>query len=135
MKTVRPAFTIIEILISVIILSFAIIFVLQVHTDSREQIIYISERNTLTLEDSLYLSPNILMHHKDTKSAHDILQQFFRVEEQEGRRILKENERDIFIPDEITIFPPEDIQAPTAIVNTIMLKGKHSAIYYRFRLQ
>ena len=135
MKILRPAFTIIEILISVIILSFAIIFVLKVHTDNQEQIVYISERNKHSLQDSLYLSPNILRHHKDNKSAHDIVERLFKIKEQESRTLLKKNERDIFIPEEITILPPPDIQGPTAIVNEIMLKGQHSSIYYRFKLE
>ena len=134
-KVLRPAFTIIEILISVIILSFAIIFVLKVHTDNQEQIIYITERNKHSLQDSLYLTPNILRHHKDTKSAYDIVERFFKIKEQESREILKKNERDIFIPEEISILPPQDIQGPTATVNEIMLKGPHSAIYHRFKLE
>ncbi|MDQ7047116.1 MAG: hypothetical protein Q9M39_05670 [Sulfurovum sp.] len=135
MKILRPAFTIIEILISVIILSFAIIFILQVHSDNQEQIVYITERNKHSLQDSLYLSPNILRHHKDTKSAYDIIERHFKIKELESREILKENERDIFIPEEIIILPPPDIQGPTTIVNEIMLKGQHSAIYYRFKLE
>jgi len=135
LKTLRPAFTIIEILVSVIILSFAIIFVLKIHTDNQEQIVYISERNKLSLQDSLYLSPNILLHHKDSKSAYDIVERFFKIKEQESRELLKRNERDIFIPEENTILPPPDIPGPTAIVNEIMLKGQHSSIYYRFKLE
>jgi len=135
LKQLRPAFTIIEILISVIIISFAIIFVLQVHTDNHEQIVYISERNKLSLQDSLYLSSNILQHHEDNKTAYDILEKFFRVEELESRKILKKNRREIFIPEEIKIIPPSDQPAPSAIVNEIMLKGQHSSIYYHFKLE
>lgn len=134
-KVLRPAFTIIEILVSVIILSFAIIFVLKIHTDNQEQIIYISERNKHSLQDSLYLSPNILRHHKDSKSAYDIVERLFKIKEQESRALLKKNERDIFIPEEIIILPPQDIQGPTAIVNEIMLKGPHSSIFHRFKLE
>ena len=140
MKILRPAFTIIEVLISVIILSFAIIFVLQVHTDNQEQIVYISERNKLSLQDSLYLSPDILTHHKDNKTAYDILEKFFRVDELKSREILKKNSRDIFIPEEIKIIPLENQSTqgqstPAAIVNEVMLKGKHSSIYYHFKLE
>ncbi len=140
MKTLRPAFTIIEILISVIILSFAIIFVLQVHTDNQEQIVYISERNKLSLQDSLYLSPDILSHHKDNKTAYDILEKFFKINELKSREILKKNSRDIFIPEEITLLPPQDESTqgqsvPTAIINEVMLKDKHSSIYYHFKLE
>lgn len=135
MKTLRPAFTIIEILVSVIILSFAIIFVLKVHTDNREQIIYISERNKLSLQDSLYLSTNIMRYHKDNITAYETLEKFFKIKEFESREILKKTSRDIFIPEEIRIFPPQDQPGPTAIVNTIMLKDKHSSIYYHFNLE
>jgi hypothetical protein len=140
MKTLRPAFTIIEVLISVIILSFAIIFVLQVHTDNQEQIVYISERNKLSLQDSLYLSPDILSHHKDNKTAYDILEKFFKINELKSREILKKNSRDIFIPEEIQIIPPQDESTqgqstPAAIVNEVMLKDKHSSIYYHFKLE
>jgi len=135
LKVLRPAFTIIEILVSVIILSFAIIFVLKIHTDNQEQIVYISERNKHSLQDSLYLGPNILRHHKDNKSAYDLVERLFKIKEQESRALLKKNERDIFIPEEITILPPQDIQGPTATVNEIMLKGQHSSIFYRFKLE
>ncbi len=135
MNQLRPAFTIIEILISVIIISFAIIFVLQVHTDNQEQIVYISERNKHSLQDSLYLSPNILKHHKDNRTAYDILERVFKVKELESREILKKNSRDIYIPEEIKIIPPENQPGPTAIVNEVMLKGQHSSIYYHFKLQ
>ena len=135
MKQLRPAFTIIEILISVIILSLAIIPVLKVHTSSQEQIVYLSERNKRSLQDSLFLSSNILSHHKDNKTAYEVLEKFFKVKEQESREILKKFSRDVFIPDEMKIMPLEEQGAPTAIVNKIMLKDKHSSIYYHFKLE
>lgn len=135
MKKYRPAFTIIEILISVIIISFAIIFVLKIHTDSHEQIVYISERNTLSLQDSLYLDKDILKYHRDNKTAYDILEKHFKIKESESREILKKNSRDIFIPEEIEILPPTDQPGPRALVNEVMLKNTHSSIYYHFRLE
>ena len=133
-QLLRPAFTIIEILISVIILSLAIIPVLKIHTDNHEQIVYISERNKRTLQDSLYLSSNILQHHQDTKTSYEVLERFFKIKELESREILKKNSRDIFIPEEIKIIPLPEQGGPTAIVNKVMLKDKHSSIYYHFKL-
>ena len=135
MPTLRPAFTIIEILISVIIISFGIIYVLQVHSDNEEQIIYISERNKNALQDSLYLTKNILRYHKDNKSAYDILERHFKIKELKSREILKDNTRDIFIPEEIEIIPPPETPGPTAIVNEIKLKGHHSSSYWHFKIQ
>lgn len=135
MKNLRSGFTIIEILISVIILSLAIIPVLKVHTDNHEQIVYISERNQRALQDSLYLSSNILQHHQDNKSAYEILERFFKIKDMESREILKKNSRDIFIPEEIRILPIEEQGGPSAVVNEIMLKDKHSSNYYLFNLE
>lgn len=135
MKKLRPAFTIIEILISVIILSLAIVPVLKVHTENHEQIVYISERNKRALQDSLYLSSNILQHHQDNKSAYEILESFFKIKEQESRKILKATSRDVFIPEEMNIIPIEEQDGPTATVNEVMLKDKHSSNYYYFKLE
>ncbi len=135
MQTLRPAFTLIEILIAISILSVTFLYVLKVHSDNAKHIVYLSERNKHSLEDSLYLSTNILRYHKDRRSAYDILERHIRVEEDESRKILKKSERSIFIPEEIKIIPPPDTRGPTAIVNEIKLKDKHSAIYWHFKIQ
>ena len=135
MKQLRPAFTIIEILISVIIISLAIIPVLKIHTENHEQIVYISERNKRALQDSLYLSSNILQHHQDNKTAYEVLERLFKIKEQESRGILKKSSRDVFIPEEIKIIPMQEQTGPAAIVNEVMLKDKHSSNYYHFKLE
>lgn len=137
MKTLRPAFTIIEILISVIIISLAIIPVLKLHTSNHEQIVYISERNKRALQDSLYVDSAIFNYHKDTKTAYDILERLFKVTDMESREILRKSSRDIFIPEPIEIIPEEEEQvgAPAAMVNEVMLKGKHSSAYYHLKLE
>ena len=134
MKQLRPAFTIIEILISVIILSLAIVPVLKVHTDNREQVIYISERNKRALQDSLYVSSTILQQHQNTKTAYEILAKSFKINALESREILKKNSREIYIPEAIMITPLPEQGGPTAIVNEVMLKDKHSSNYYFFTL-
>lgn len=135
MKQLRPAFTIIEVLVSVIIISLAIIPVLKIHTENREQIVYISERNKRALQDSLYLSSNILQHHKDHKTAYEILERSFKINEQESREILKKSSRDVFIPEERKIISLEDQGGPAATVNEVMLKDKHSSNYFHFKLE
>ena len=135
MKTLRPAFSIIEILISVLIISFGIIFVLKVHSDNAEQIIYISERNKHSLQDSLYLTKNILRYHKSKKTAYDLIERNIKVKEDKSRQILKKNSREIFIPEQIRIVPPPNKRGPTALVNEIKLKAQHSSIYWHFQIQ
>ena len=130
----RPAFTIIEILVSVIILAFSIVFVLRIHSDNAEQIVYLSERNKLSLQDSLYLTTNILRHHKHSKTAKEILERHVRIKTSESRDVLKKNTRDIFIPEQLRIVPPPEGRGPTALVNEIKLKDKHSSVYWHFRI-
>ena len=105
------------------------------HTENHEQIVYISERNKRALQDSLYLSSNILQHHQDNKTAYEVLERLFKIKEQESREILKKSSRDVFIPEEIKIISLEEQNGPTAIVNEVMLKDKHSSNYYHFKLE
>lgn len=133
-QKLRSAFTIIEILISVIIISISIIYVLKIHTSNHKLISYISERNKRSLEDSLYLSLQVLKHHKDRKSAYDLIERDVRIKDIESRELLKNNSRDIYIPEDIIISPPPDTSGPTAIVNEIKLKDKHSSIYWHFKI-
>ncbi len=131
----RDAFTIIEVLISVIILSISILLVVKIHSDNHEQIIYISERNKLSLQDSLFTSPDILSYHMDNRSVYDIIGKSIKIKETESREILKDITREIYLPDMIEILPAQDQQGPTAIVNPVMIKDKYSSIYYHFKIQ
>lgn len=133
-KRMRPAFTIIEILISVLIISVSIIYVLKIHSGNREQIIYISERNKRSLSDSLFLDRTVLRYHKDKKNAYEMLQREVKIKELKSREILKKEEREIFIPEEIVIVPPPDVPGASAIVNEVKLKGEHSSSYWHFKI-
>jgi len=132
-KTLRPAFTIIEILISVIIISVSIVYVLKLHSQNREQIVYISERNKLSLQDSLFLTDDVIRYHKDRKEAYEVLEKHFKVKDLKSRELLKKNARGFFIPEPVKILPVEGY-GPTAIINEIMLKDKHSSVYYHFKV-
>jgi len=133
LKNLRTAFTIIEILISVIIISVSIIYVLRLHSQNREQIVYISERNKLSLQDSLFLTDDVIQYHKEKKEAYEVLRKHFKIKELKSREILKKNTRDFFIPEPIKILPNEGY-GPTAVINEIMIKDKYSSAYYHFKI-
>lgn len=130
----RAGFTIIEVLISVVIISFSIIYVLKLHSNNHEQIVYISQRNNHALEDSLFLTKNILREHKETKSAYDILEKHIKIKKDLSRAMLKKSKRSIYIPEEIQILPPPDIPGPTAIVNEVKIKGDYPSIYWHIKI-
>jgi len=128
-----PAFTLIEVLISVLILSGSIVYALKIHSQSREQIVYISERNTLALQDSLFLSDSTRTYHKETKTAYDLLHQYFRIDDLNSRDILKKIKREYYIPEVINLSSEEE-NTPAAIVNEIKGKDKYSSSYFHFKI-
>lgn len=133
MKTLRPAFTIMEILISVIIISVSLVYVLQLHSQNREQIIYISERNKLSLQDSLFLTDDVLKYHKEKKDAYEILRKHFKIKESKSREILQSLSREFFIPEPVNIVAPQE-GGPSATVDEIKMKERYSSYYFRFKI-
>jgi prepilin-type N-terminal cleavage/methylation domain-containing protein len=133
MKVSRPAFTLIEILISVLILSGTIVYALKIHSQNHEQIVYISERNKLSLQDSLFVAEDTLKYHKDTKTAYDIIEKYFKVDDLKSREILKKISREYFIPETIQLMAEGEI-TPSAVVNEIKIKDKFSSFYFHFKI-
>jgi len=135
LKTLKmtPAFTLIEILVSVLILSGSIVYALQIHSQNHEQIIYISERSKLALQDSLFVTDSARAYHKDKKSAYDVLERYFRIDELKSREILKNIEREYYIPEAIQLSENEE-GGPAAVVNEIKIKDKFSSSYFHFKI-
>ncbi len=132
-KTSHPAFTLIEVLISVLILSGTIVYTLKIHSQNKEQIVYISERNKLSLQDSLFVADDALRYHKDTKTAYDVIERYFKVDDLKSRKILKKISREYFIPEPIQLIADET-EAPTAVVDEIKIKDKFSSSYFHFKI-
>ncbi len=133
MKISRPAFTLIEILISVLILSGTIVYALKIHSQNHEQIVYISERNKLSLQDSLFVAEDTLRYHKDTKTAYDIIEKYFKVDDLKSREILKKISREYFIPEPIQLMA-EGESTPSAVVDEIKIKDQFSSFYFHFKI-
>ncbi len=125
----RRAFTLVELLVSVVILSVVILYALKLYDGSRKQILYISSLSTQTLSDSLFLLPNITKYNSDTKSAYDLLESKIKIERYESRQALREYKREINIPEPIFITPPPDQIGPKAIIDPLFLKDEHSSRY------
>jgi hypothetical protein len=130
MQKRRPAFSIIEILVSVAIISYAIIFVLKIHAENHEQIIYISERNKQVFEDALYVTPNVLRYDKSSKTAEELLHSQIRAEELVSREVLKQSKRHINVSKDLNILPPEDVDQAAGIANEVKLKGDYPSKYW-----
>jgi len=130
----RPAFTLIEILVSVLILSGSIVLVLKIHSQNHEQIVYLTERNKNVFEDSFFLGKNTLRYHKDEKNAYEMIQKEIKIDKYESRQILEKIKRHIFIPEPILLSADETENAPAATIDEIKLKGDYSSSYFRFNM-
>jgi len=135
LKTValKPAFTLIEVLVSVLIISGSIVYALKIHSQNHEQILYISERSKLSLQDSLFLAEDVRAYNKDTKEAYDILSRYFRIDNFKSREILKQISRTYFIPEPIQLTDEEEGQ-PSGTVEEIKIKDKYSSSYFHFKI-
>jgi len=129
----KPAFTLIEVLVSVLIISGSIVYALKIHSQNHEQILYISERSKLSLQDSLFLTEDARAYHKDKKEAYDIVSQYFRIDDLKSREILKQISREYFIPEPIQLTSEEEAQ-PSATVEEIKIKDKFSSSYFHFKI-
>ena len=131
--TFHPAFTLIEVLISVLILSGSVVYALKIHSQNSEQIVYVSQRAKLSLQDSLFLADDALRYHKDTKTAYDVIEKYFKVTDLKSREILKKISREYFIPEPIKLMADET-ETATAIVEEIKIKDQFSASYFHFKI-
>jgi len=132
-STFSPAFTLIEVLISVLIISGSIVYALKIHSQNHEQIVYISERSKLSLQDSLFVADDALRYHKDTKTAYDVIERYFKIDELESREILKNISREYYIPESIQLMADEQ-ETPAAVVDEIKIKDKYSSSYFHFKI-
>ena len=134
MRQLNPAFTLIEVLISVMILSISIIAVFKIYNENQNRIVYVSERNKHALEDSLFLGDEVLRYHKENRTAYDLLQHEIKPKKNKSREILKNLSRDIYIPEPVRLTSSEDGKGITAQIDEIKIKGTFSSSYYRFKI-
>lgn len=135
----RTAFTLIEILISVLIISTSIVYILKIYSQNHEQIIYISGRNKQALEDSLFLTDRVLNYNKEEKSAYDILNETFLIDDFQSKNLLKTQKRKIIIPEPIRLSADEEESnsegMPAALIHEVTLKNNYTSSYFHFELQ
>jgi len=130
----KKAFTLLEVLISVLILSTSIILVLKIHSQTRKDIEYIVQRNKYALEDSLFVSNNVFKYHKDTKTAYDMIQNKFQIDNLDRKRILQNIKRTIFIPETYDTKKANIENIPKVQIKEIKIKDMFSSYYFHFEI-
>ncbi len=134
LRNLNPAFTLIEVLISVLIISGSIVYSLQIYSQNHEQIQYVSQRAKISFKDSLFITKDALSYNKDEKEAYDIVSRYFRVEDSKSREILKKISREYYIPEAIKL--GGDMEGvPTVTIEEIIVKDQYSSSYFHFNLE
>jgi len=125
----KSAFTIIEVLVSVVLISIVVLAIIKIQQKNRSMALYISDRDKVELSNTLFMGDEIEKYHKDKKDAYTLLSQRFKISDLESRTILKKIERDIYISDPIVL---SDDTLPVEI-NELLLKGDYSSRFIHLK--
>ena len=126
----HPAFTLIEVIISVFIISVVVLSAFEISSRSMDRAHYLSKRYRHAYEDSLYLQKEIVRYHKENRSAYELLDQTFKLEDR-SREILKNSSRDIFIDTPSNLFTYD--QSSQMQLDAIVLKKGYVSRYFHFK--
>lgn len=135
-KKKKSAFTLIEVMVSVIIISIVVVGILKQQSLTTNMISYLLKRGDAELDNTLFLAKNVKRYHEENKTAYDLLLNEFSIKDLESREILKEVSRQIHITEEIEIpivIDEASGQEFTFYTNEILLKEDYPARYYTFK--
>jgi len=123
----KKAFTIIEVIVSVIIISIVVLGLAKINRQNINMADYVASRNKSELSNTLFLTKEALKYNKSEKDAYTLLQKM-NISNLETRQYLKKLKRKIYIDRDIKL---QKMVVPLD-VTAIMLKSKYATKYYRF---
>ncbi len=129
-KKWQQGFTIIEILISVILITIVALGAVKIQQESRNLAIYLVDRNKKELSNTLFLTPDVIKYHKDEKDAMTLIEKQFSIQDDKSRDVLKNTKREIFITEPIKL---NNDELPIEL-KEIMLKGQYPARFIQFKV-
>ena len=132
----RQAFTLIEVIVSVIITLIVVVGILEAQSKNSKMAQYLLKRGNSELDNALFLTKKVQRYTNDKKSAYDLLVDEFSIKDSESRELLKKIEKQINITDSIEMPISMEDGGPvlfTFYTNEILLKGDYPARYYTFK--
>jgi len=132
----KNAFTLIEVIMSVIIDSIVVMGAMKLQDKNRDMAINISQRGNSELDNSLFLTKQAYRYDKDEKDAYELLRDNFNIKDSKSKEILKNIRKKINITEEKAIPITLTENGPaifTFYTDEILLKGKYPARYYNFK--
>ncbi len=126
MELRRKGFTLIEVLVSVVLISVVILGIVRIRDQQVAAAHYLDSRMRGELSNTLFLTDGIARYDGKKKSAYDLLKGM-RIQKDATRRILETQRRSIRVD---TSDPIPGLPVPLRI-RKIVLKGEFSSRYYR----
>jgi prepilin-type N-terminal cleavage/methylation domain-containing protein len=124
----RRGFTIIEVLVSVVLISIVVLGIVKIESQNQQIAHYIAGRVKAELANTLFLTPEVLRYDKSEKDAYTLLDRLHG-DKDATRQILKKTKRTIHISDPLKL---GDLPIPVE-VRAVMLKSEYSARYYHIK--
>lgn len=132
----KKAFTLIEVIMSVIIVGLVVMGALQIQAQNSDMAEYLLKRGNSELDNALFLTKNVERYTNDKKNAYDLLVDEFSIKDFESRDILKKIEKKINITEALPVpVGLDESDAPLFMFYTheILLNGDYPARYYTFK--
>lgn len=135
-KSKKNAFTLIEVIVSVIIVGVVVMGILQVQSQNTDMAQYLLKRANAELDNALFLTKKAQRYSNDKKSAYALLIDEFSIKDFESRDALKKLEKTINVTEAQPIpVGMDENEAPMFVfyTNEILLNGEYPARYYTFK--
>ena len=132
----KKAFTLIEVIMSVVIVSIVVMGALKLQGENSDMASYLMKRGNAELDNALFLTDRVLRYDKSKKNAYEVLVDEFQIKDDESRQLLKKIEKKINITnaEPIPVGATEDSPAIfTFYSNEILLNGEYPSRYYTFK--
>ena len=123
----KKGFTIIEIIVSVVIIAIVTLTLARVNKQNANMVEYVTTRNKNELTNTLFLTKEAYKYDKSEKDAYTLLSKM-GIKNSKTREYLKKIKRKIYTQNEI---PVEKMVVPVNL-KAIMLQSQFSTRYYRF---
>lgn len=123
----KRGFTIIEIIISVVIIAIVTLTLAKINKQNANMVDYVTSRNKTELSNTLFLTKEAYKYDKSKKDAYTLLAKM-NIKNSKTKEYLKKISREIYTQQDI---PVEKMVVPIKL-NAIMLKSQFSTRYYRF---
>jgi prepilin-type N-terminal cleavage/methylation domain-containing protein len=122
----KKGFTIIEIIVSVVIIAIVTLTLAKINKQNTVMVDYVTTRLQNELSNTLFLHPEATKYDKSTKDAYTLLSRM-NIKNEKARVYLKNIKRKIYTENGV---PTKKMVVPVNL-NAIMLKSEFSTRYYR----